>query len=590
MRLRFLTIIPLGLVACLPLPGVARAQGQDQAKSPSVQATLEPSNAPATAEPSLPAIPPRPEADPAPVPPNAPAEAPPPAAPDVAPATSPEPATETTVPPADPGSSAASLAAAPADPVVAAIRAKLGNPAMAKDAHPGDVAALTDFYAARDGSALWITEMGLSARGQLVLFEIEKASEWGLDPAAFALPSAEALPATPEAQAEAEIALNLALLKYARFARGGRLTPAKVSSLFDQTPPLRDPKLVLAEIERTEAPDAYLRSLHPKHEQFERLRQALLKARGTDGEGAATADGKDIRRILINMERWRWMPEELGRVHVLNNSAAFMLYVIKDNETIFADKTLVGTIGYATPVFTTPMTTIVFNPDWNAPETVVKENILPALQSKKYSILKTHKLFVSYNGKPVDATKVDWNRVNGLAYTFSQKAGPHNNLGKIKFLYPNRHTVYMHDTLPVRKKYFKQSKRMIGHECVRMERPEKFAAVLLAESNGIGEGRIKELWDKGVNSSVALERTIPVHMVYFTSVVDADGKVESFADVYGLDRKMALALFGDATGFPQPPPESKKPPLGEADASTPAAKRTTADNDMARAMSGFLGE
>jgi murein L,D-transpeptidase YcbB/YkuD len=236
------------------------------------------------------------------------------------------------------------------------------------------------------------------------------------------------------------------------------------------------------------------------------------------------------------------------------------------------------------------MTTIVFNPDWNAPETVVKENILPALQSKKYSILKTHKLFVSYNGQPVDATKVDWNRVNGLAYTFSQKAGPHNNLGKIKFLYPNRHTVYMHDTLPVRKKYFKQTKRMIGHECVRMEKPDKFAAVLLAESNGLGEGRIKELWDKGVNSSVALERKIPVHMVYFTAVADEGGKVENFTDVYGLDRKMAAAMFGDATGFPEPPPESKKPPLGEADASTPAAKRTTADNDMARAMSGFLGE
>ena len=75
-----------------------------------------------------------------------------------------------------------------------------------------------------------------------------------------------------------------------------------------------------------------------------------------------------------------------------------MLYVVKDGKTIYADKTLVGTIGYATPVFTSPMTTIVFNPDWNAPETVVKENILPPLQRKSYSILKTHKLYVSYNG------------------------------------------------------------------------------------------------------------------------------------------------------------------------------------------------
>jgi L,D-transpeptidase YcbB len=221
---------------------------------------------------------------------------------------------------------------------------------------------------------------------------------------------------------------------------------------------------------------------------------------------------------------------------------------------------------------------------------VVKENLLPPLQRKSYSILKTHKLHVSYNGQAVDPTKVDWNRVNGLAYTFSQKAGPHNNLGKVKFLYPNRHTVYMHDTLPVRKKYFKQTVRTIGHECVRMEKPDRFAEVLLAESNGWAGDRIKELWNKGVNSSVALERKIPVHMVYFTAIADESGKVETFGDVYGLDRKLAAALFGDATGFPQPPPESKQPPLGEGDASTPAARRTTADNDMARAMQGFLGE
>ena len=102
--------------------------------------------------------------------------------------------------------------------------------------------------------------------------------------------------------------------------------------------------------------------------------------------------------------------------------------------------------------------------------------------------------------------------------------------------------------------------------------------------------RVKELWDKGDNSSVALDKKIPVHMVYFTAVVDDSGKVETFADVYGLDRKLAAALFGDATGFPQPPPEPKQPPTGEADASTPAARRTTADNDFTRAMQGFFGD
>jgi murein L,D-transpeptidase YcbB/YkuD len=561
MRLSALATVLLGLAAAMPMAGgLARAQSQDQAKSP--PAPTEPTQAAPEASPSV-----------APEAPQAAAQEPVPAAIEASPSALPE-----------------ATPAPAAGPVTAAIKAKLADPAATKDAHPADLAALTEFFASRAGP-LWLTEMGFSAKGQQVLFEIEKADAWGLDPASFSLPRSDALTATPEAQAEAEIALDLAILKYARYARGGRFTPTKVSSLFDQVPPMRDPKAVLAEIAVAEAPDAYLRSLHPKHEQFMRLREALLKARGGSGEGEQpAADGKDVKRILINMERWRWMPEELGSTYVLQNSAAFMLYVVKDNKTIYTDKTLVGTIGYATPIFTSPMTTIVFNPDWNAPETVVKENILPALQSKKYSILKTHKLFVSYNGQPVDATRVDWNRVNGLAYTFSQKAGPHNNLGKIKFLFPNRHTVYMHDTLPVRKKYFKQSARLIGHECVRMEKPDKFAAVLLAESNGVGEARVKELWNGGNNASVALERKFPVHMVYFTAVVGDDGKVDTFADVYGLDRKLAVAMFGDATGFPEPPPEKKESPSGESDASAPAARRTTADNDMARAMQGFLGE
>src|SRR5262245_50783851 len=584
MRLGTLATVLLGLAAAILMAGgPARAQTQDQAKSPPAPAAEATPAAPETSSQVAPAAAP-------PIPP-----APSPSVPaDAAQAVAPEPApaapTEAPPAPAEASPATASPAAVLGDPVVAAIRAKLADPAVAKDADPGDLAALTELSASRDGP-LWVTEMGFSAKGQQVLFEVEKADACGLDPAFFILPHSDALTATPEAEAEAEIVLDLAILKYARYARGGRFTPAKVSTLFDQVPPLRDPKAVLAEIAAAESPDAYLRSLHPKHEQFQRLREALLKARGggsEEGEKPA-ADGKDIKRILINMERWRWMPEELGNTYVLQNSAAFMLYVIKDNKTIYADKTLVGTIGYATPIFTSPMTTIVFNPDWNAPETVVKENILPALQSKKYSILKTHKLFVSYNGQPVDPTRVDWNRVNGLAYTFSQKAGPHNNLGKIKFLFPNRHTVYMHDTLPVRKKYFKQSVRVIGHECVRMEKPDRFAAVLLAESNGVTEDRVKELWNGGNNASVALERKFPVHMVYFTAVVGDDGKVDTFADVYGLDRKLAVAMFGDATGFPEPPPESKKPP-GESDASTPAARRTTADNDMARAMQGFLGE
>jgi L,D-transpeptidase YcbB len=572
MRGAHLLAVLLGAAQALSLGAeeVARAQGAGQPT---------PSLSPPTLQPSLPPPTPGPTIE---------SNEPAPAVPETSPAAS------QAAPDASQPNSADQppLAAAPdaTDPVVAVIRSKLADPSQAKGADANDIAALGTFYASRTGKPLWITEMGFSAKGQAVIFEIEKADEWGLDAKTFVLPSAAELPASLEAQALAEIKLDLAILKYARYARGGRFVPSSISELYDQTPSLRDPKIVLAEIESADAPDRYLQLLHPKHEQFARLRQALLAARAPEEEGGKQAGSeKDVRRIIINMERWRWMPEDLGSLYVWNNSPEFKLYLVKDGKPIFADKTLVGTIGYATPVFTADMKTIVFNPEWNAPETVVKENIWPPLQERNYSILRIHKLSVSYNGTPVDPTRVDWRRVNPLSYTFSQKPGPHNNLGKVKFLFPNRHTVYMHDTLPVRKKYFKQTVRMIGHECVRMEKPAQFAEILLAEDKGWSASQVKDLWDKGVNSSVSIDKTIPVHMVYFTAVVDETGKVATWADVYGLDRKLAVALFGDATGFPQPPPESKQPG-GEAGATAPAARRTTADNDIARAIQGFLGD
>ena len=184
---------------------------------------------------------------------------------------------------------------AQADPVIERIRSNLADSRLRGDVDAADLAALQAFYGSSSVAPLWITDMGLSARGQLALFEIEKANDWGLDAAAFELPPAGDLPAGPDEEAIAEIKLDLAILKYARFARGGRLNPHELSGLFDQAPSLRDPKLVLMEIAAARAPDAYLRSLHPRHEQFVRLREALLRMRGGEAAGAPqtpqTSDG-----------------------------------------------------------------------------------------------------------------------------------------------------------------------------------------------------------------------------------------------------------------------------------------------------------
>jgi murein L,D-transpeptidase YcbB/YkuD len=430
-----------------------------------------------------------------------------------------------------------------------------------------------------------MTDMGFSAKGQQALFEIEKADDWGLDAAAFELPTAGDLPAGPTAEAVAEIELDLAILKYARFARGGRLKPPELSGLFDQAPSVRNPKMVLIEIAAAQAPDAYLRSLHPHHEQFVRLRQALLKARGEGAEGLN--NGTNIRRLIINMERWRWMPEHLGSLYVWSNTPEFMLYVVKDGKTIYSDKSQVGTINDPTPVFSANMTTFVFNPEWIAPASVLVKDLLPRLRKNNYSILDKHRLSVSYQGDPVNPTKIDWARVNIRDYTFTQKPGPDSNLGKIKFVFPNKHDVLMHDTFAARRKVFQTAMRAIGYGCVRMEKPEPFAEVLLAEDKKWPTSKVKDLWDNAVNSSVALDHKVPVHLTYFTVVVDDAGKVATFADLYGLDRKLATALFGDPTVFPLPT-QGTKWPVGEEVNASPPVKQTSTSVDMNPAYGGEI--
>jgi L,D-transpeptidase YcbB len=477
--------------------------------------------------------------------------------------------------PASPTQSAAPSPTPAADPIVASIRSKLADANLRKGADPADLAALDAFYAERGGPPVFVTPMGFSAKAQAVINEIGNADEWGLSASAFQLPPAGELTDSADEQAIAEMKLQLAILKYARHARGGRANPASLSKILDQDPPKRDPKIVLAEISVSPTPDAYLQSLHPKHEQFKNLRQALLKARG---DGAKPASASDIQRIVINMERWRWMPEDLGKVYVQDNVPEFMLYLVKDGKTIHSDKIVVGLLKYATPIFSANMQTIVFNPEWTVPPTIVRENLLPNLRGGGWfgggSVLREHGLKVKYNGRVVDPGSINWSSVNMAAIAFTQAPGPTNVLGKLKFLYPNKHIVYMHDT--IKRDLFKRTMRTEGHNCIRMEKPGKLAEILLTEDKGWDTKKVQELLDKGYDSAVNLDQPIPVHTTYFTAVADADGKVTSFADIYGLDKKVAPVVGKTLPQSQQDVDEEAEPkPAAEASARNARKKETT---------------
>ncbi|MGH9806830.1 MAG: L,D-transpeptidase family protein, partial [Terriglobia bacterium] len=477
---------------------------------------------------------------------------------------------------------------AAATPIVASIRAKLNDPTVRKDAPTEDLAVLEAFYNARS-EALWMTDMGFSNEAQAAIDEIRKADDWGLSSAAFDLPSAGDLPGSVEEQAVGEIELNLAILKYARHARGGRTNPVQLSKLYGMTPTLRDPKIVMTEIAAADAPDAYLRSLHPKHEQFRRLHEALLKARA---EAEAGAKPRDVQRIVINMERWRWMPEDLGSVYVWLNVPSFMVRVVKDGNSVYSDKIVVGELKYATPMFSADLKSVVFNPEWTVPPTIVRENLLPALRGggglfgSNTSILTQHDLNVNYNGKRVDPSSIDWNHVNMGAISFTQAPGPTNVLGKVKFVYPNPYSVYMHDT--IKEGLFDKVSRAEGHNCPRVANPGKIAAVILAQDQNMPQAEVDKLLASGSNSSISISHRVRVLTTYFTAMVNDEGKVETFADVYRLDGGVASAILGKSA-TPEAVADNVDPKPSQPPEADPAPTAAVPSSPHRPQTEGFAG-
>jgi murein L,D-transpeptidase YcbB/YkuD len=458
-------------------------------------------------------------------------------------------------------------------PAQIALRKKLSEMADRANVAPADaedLAGAAAFYDAHRGSLLWVTEAGISERGKAVINEIRKADDWGLRARDFALPQLHAGTDTPEAAAAAEMALTFAVLKYARHARGGRLGDlSSISKVLDYRPPVRRPADVLTDIAASYAPDAYLRSLHPQHEQFQALRRLLLKLRGSDATASVEPGREDrtvrLGRILVNMERWRWLPADLGEFYVWNNVPEFLTRVVRRGETIHSDRIVAGQPDWATPAFSADMKMIVFHPSWGVPDGIKRKELLPRLRDGSQSgllglltgtqssraVLERYQLQVSYQGRPIDPDQVDWRTANIGAYEFRQPPGPMNPLGVVKFMFPNKHDVYMHDTTASERDLFAKPYRGLSHGCMRVADPLRLAVILLAQDKGWSEQQVQSLVNGGT-LEVKLTTRIPVHMTYFTAMVDRQGNLQTFGDLYGLDTRMGAILFGTKVPFVTP--------------------------------------
>ena len=520
--------------------------------------------------------------------------------------------------------------------VLQLIRQSLAAPSR-KGIEEQDRAALVAYYALADRAPVWVSDAGLNTRATALIAELKAADDWGLTPSSYETPDAQSGLTSPEARADAEVRIDLAALKYARHARGGRIDVSLLGRNVDQKPPILDPKLVIDGL--VAAPDAaaYLRDLHPRHPQFEKLRQALLAARkplqaptlaaapgsevklpagprikpgqshgqiallrqrlnvpgtagqaqrldeelkaalvvfqqskGLDGDGVlnnttrtalngtvkAVSSSDQVQRILVNMERWRWLPADLGQFHVWDNVPEFRMRVVKDDKVVHTESIIVGKPATPTPIFSADMKYVIFHPTWGVPDGIKMNEIAPALRRSSSNssnwfwgggetepaILRAHKLQVSYNGRPINPASVNWQTADIRNFQFTQPPSASNVLGVVKFRFPNKHDVYMHDT-PERS-LFSRADKAFSHGCMRVQNPRRLAEVLLAEDQGWTSSQVGSALAGGATRDVTLNKQIPVHVTYFTAVVDDEGHLKTFGDIYGHDGRVASALEG----------------------------------------------
>ncbi len=487
------------------------------------------------------------------------------------------------------------LSAALRDAVAATVTAIRANPGQTPTASwRREREDLVAFYAAREFEPLWLKDGAWTPAARSALRRLERARDDGLDVSQYlisALPEGDAT-----SLAGAELQLSHAIVGYARQASGGRIDPRSISVLITAKPEVADPAFVLTSVASAASAGEALRAFNPPHAEYRALREKLEEVRrekppivararieagpvlkigmkdprvplirarfgvnasedATDNElvydtrvasrvaefqranglpasGALTArtisalsGGEPAQlegEIVANMERWRWLPREMGAIRVEVNIPDFQVKVTKDGQVVHRARVIVGKAETQTPIFSDAMEYLVVNPYWNVPPSIIRKEMLPAYQKDPSYFTKRGYELVQRGGN----------------VSVRQPPGERNALGQIKFIFPNDHSVYLHDT-PSRG-LFANPRRAYSHGCVRVDKPFALAEVLLPTE--WSEQRLRKMVGGGGEKTVRLASHIPVHLQYFTVFTDEAGKLQVRDDIYGHSRKVRTAL------------------------------------------------
>jgi murein L,D-transpeptidase YcbB/YkuD len=258
-----------------------------------------------------------------------------------------------------------------------------------------------------------------------------------------------------------------------------------------------------------------------------------------------------IDQVRANLERWRWLPEDLGRRHVRVNIADYRLEARRDGRVEQVHDVIVGRTYRRTPVFSGEISYVVFNPWWETPPNLARQDKLPAFRKDPASVERLGFEVIGRDGKMIDPAGINWAdySTDDFPFRLRQRPGPLNALGQVKLMFPNRHNVYLHDT-PSRE-LFARGERAFSSGCVRVADALALTEWVLEGTEDWTRARIDAVVAAGREIRVNLASRVPVHILYFTAVTDADGSLRLISDVYGRDARLIAALG-------RPPPAGDK--------------------------------
>ncbi len=257
-----------------------------------------------------------------------------------------------------------------------------------------------------------------------------------------------------------------------------------------------------------------------------------------------------LKSIIVAMERERWMNRDRGTRHVLVNQTDFTAKIIDEGKVTFVTRSVIGknTSDRRSPEFSDVMEHMVINPSWYVPRSIIANEYLPKLRANPNAV--SHLEITDSRGRRVSRGSANFAKYSGRNFPFAmrQPPGPKNALGLVKFMFPNKHNIYLHDT--PQKHLFSREVRAYSHGCIRLAQPFEFAYTLLAKQEQDPKGYFHRVLNSGQETKVPLKQTIPVHIIYRTAFTSPKGRTEYRRDIYGRDAKIWNALSRQGVALP----------------------------------------